>query len=58
MKDTVIGYLKDDDRLLVSDNTSIRNLLNNYFGSVFNEEKTYKKYRKLNVCLMKIIVVC
>ena len=38
MKDTV-GPLKDDDGHLVSENSSICNTLNNYFGSVFNEEK-------------------
>ena len=38
VKDTV-GPLKDDDGHLVSENSSICNTLNNYFGSVFNEEK-------------------
>ena len=37
-KDTV-GPLKDDDGNLVSENSSMCNLLNNYFGSVFNKDK-------------------
>jgi hypothetical protein len=35
----IVGPLKDDEELLVSDNSSTCILLNNYFGSVFNEEK-------------------
>ena len=58
----IVGPLKDDKGLLVSDNSSICNLLNNYFGSVFNEEKNIDEipevkclFREDNSCMLKNI---
>ena len=48
----IVGPLKDEKGLIVSDNNSMCNLLNNYFGSVFTKEKNldeipeYLLYRK------------
>ena len=61
MKD-IVGPLEDDEGLLVSDNSSICNLLNKYFGSVFNEEKNIDEIPEVkclftedNSCMLKSI---
>ena len=55
----VVGPLKDKNEDAVTDCEQMSELQNDYFGSVFLQQRLIQmNYRKLKFCLIKIIVTC